>query len=81
MPDGRALKPEDIEKLNRVARDYEWVLFGCSQLAGMLNIHLRLITAVASHPQSPFGAAGKKARPEWVFAFLRDPPKGFASPK
>jgi hypothetical protein len=81
LPAGRKLGSREIAELNEMAKDYHWVLFGIGQLAVMLNIHPKLVSAVAGHTQSPFGAAGRRGRPEWVLKFLHEPPKGFEPPK
>lgn len=81
LPDGRALTPAQIAELNLHAREFTWALFGVCQLAGMINVDEKAISAVAAHAQSPFSAATKKARPEDVSRFLLVPPKGFELPK
>jgi hypothetical protein len=79
LPTGKDLSRSEIEDLNRVARDYAWVLFGCLQLAAMIEVHPDIIAAVANHRDTPFLRSQKRARPEWVVSFLQNPPSDFAA--
>jgi len=79
LPTGKHLSRGEIEELNRVAREYAWVLFGCLQLAAMIEVHPDIISAVANHRDTPFLKVQKRARPEWVLGFLQNPPSDFAA--
>ena len=79
--DYRTFTREQIHDLRLQARDFPFVLFGVYELAAMIGVHGIVVTAVANHRASPFLKARKKARPEWVMDFLRNPPEDFDVPK
>jgi len=75
-PSKRPLSEAEITQLNEEARLYPWRLFGFTKLAGMIGVSDHCITAVANHKKFRHKAL-KKLRPEWVLAFLAEPPDDF----
>lgn len=77
LPSGRNSTAAEIALLREVCADYPCVMFGILQIAAIMELHPRVITAVAAHPGSPLLRHTKKGRPEWVLEFLRHPPPDF----
>jgi hypothetical protein len=75
LPNGKVMSAVNVALLRKVASEHSFVLFGVYQIAHLLQVRPTLITAVANDPNTPFvggkDEGGKKARPEWVTAFLK----------
>lgn len=65
----------ETARLVTIAKENPWRLFGCGDLARILGVDDKLISAINAHRQTPF--VGKKARPEWLIAWLQSNP-GFS---
>jgi hypothetical protein len=76
-----ALSKAEVEELRRTAAAYPFMLYGSRQLAAMIPVHVSVMAAIVAHAKSPFLQFPKKARPEWVFAFLQNPPADFSMAK
>jgi len=62
--------------LVKLAKENPWHLFGCAELAFIMDIDRGLLTAINKERDTPF--IGKKARPEWVIEWMQKHP-GFSS--
>lgn len=60
---------DETKQLVALAKENPWRLFGCAELAKIMDADGKLITAINKATDTPF--IGKKCRPEWVTAWLQ----------